>query len=375
MLLVVLQMRRKQPDSLLLKGEKMAYQREIVAELRDQLRAVWTAEDTDTAEWRLSGLCSFVQELMAGHTGPTPPTPDALPPQPGALTPRALPPDAPAAQALLYVWRRLGMLRKCPNPKCPNRFFVALRKGQMWCSEQCASVKRSEYKKAWWSRRRSNLGDAELSGGEPAAEEGRVKEGEGRGGHPGIAEVDVKAFVLDIVNADKSTIDDGRMYLFSRYPSFFPTMGRDIKASLLLTRLGGRHGHTEGEFPRFYHRRLFKDLRDGLRNLWEAGDESTAVWMFFRLQSVVHSRINVGKTWQWTLHPPSAHVPLHMVLRWVRQHMTKLRKCGNCGCTHPYLVAAVNQRFCSRGCAHVAKKASKLRSWEKHKEKWRPRKE
>jgi len=51
--------------------------------------------------------------------------------------------------------------------------------------------------------------------------------------------------------------------------------------------------------------------------------------------------------------------------------MTKLRKCGNGGCAHPYFVAAVNQRFCSEECAHIAQKASKLRSWEKHKQEWR----
>ncbi|MGA3168607.1 MAG: hypothetical protein ABSF14_21100 [Terriglobia bacterium] len=372
MLLMVLKMRRKPPDPRLLPKDEVAYQRGIVAEIRDQLRAVWTAEDADAAEWRLSGLCSLAQELMAGAAGLGPPTPDAPASQPGAGTRKALAVDASISQALLYVWRRLGMLRRCPNPRCPNRFFVAVRKGQNYCSEQCASTKRREYKRAWWRRRRSGTDDVELPGGEPAAKEGRAEKGEVRGGHPGIAEADVKAFVLDVVNADESKVDDGSMYLFSRYPSFFPTRDRDIRASLSLTRHGpGTHGHPEGEFPRMYHRRLFRDLRDGLRNLWRAGDESTAAWMFFRLQSVVHSRIDVGKTWQRTLRPPSGHAPLHMALRWVRQHMTKLRKCGNGGCAHPYFVAAVNQRFCSEECAHIAQKASKLRSWEKHKQEWR----
>jgi predicted nucleic acid-binding Zn ribbon protein len=373
MLLVVLKMRSKQPDSPLLQEGEAAYQRGIVAELRDQLRAVWTAEDADIALWRLSGLCSLAQEIMAGTAGPTPPTPDAPLSRPGTLALRALAADAPLSQALLYVWRRLGMLRKCPNPKCPNRFFVAVRKGQKCCSDQCASLKRREYKRAWWSRRRSGQGYGELPGGEPAADEDRVKERKVRGGHPGIAEADVKAFVLDVVNASDGKVDDASMYLFSRYPSFFPSRDRDIRASLSLTRRGpGMHGHPEGEFPQLYQRRLFKDLRDGLRNLWQAGDESTAAWMFFRLQSVVHSRIDVGKNWQKTLRPPSAHAPVHMALRWVRQHLKKLKKCGNGGCAHPYFVAAINQRFCSKECAHIGQKASKLRSWERHqrKHKW-----
>lgn len=372
MLLVVLKMRRKPPDPRLLPKEEVAYQRGIVAEIRDQLRAVWTAGDAETAEWRLSGLYSLAQEFMAGAARPGLLTPDAPPSQPSAGTRRALPADAPLSQALFYVWGKLGKLKKCPNPECPNTFFIAVREGQQCCSEECASVSRREYKKAWWRGKRHELDEGERPEGEPVSKKGGVKKGEIQGGQPSMAESDVKAFVLDVVNADEGKIDDGRMYLFSRYPAFFPTRDRDIKAVLSLTRRDPSvREQLKGEFPRMYHRRLFKDLRDGLRNLWQSEDEFTAAWMFFRLQSVMHSRIEVRGDLERTLRPPSAHAPIHQALRWVRKNFSKLRKCGNPECPRPFFVAAGKQRFCSKACAHVGQKASKRRSWRKHGQEWR----
>ena len=236
MLLVVLKMRRKPPDPRLLPKEEVAYQRGIVAEIRDQLRGVWTAGDAETAEWRLSGLYSLAQEFMAGAARPGLLTPDAPPSQPSAGTRRVLPADAPLSQALFYVWRKLGKLKKCPNPECPNKFFIAVREGQPCCSKECAHVKRREYKKAWWRGKRHKPDEGERPEGEPVAKKGGVEKGEIQGGQPSMAESDVKAFVLDFVNADGGKIDDGRMYLFSRYPAFFPTRERDIKAVLSLTR-------------------------------------------------------------------------------------------------------------------------------------------
>jgi hypothetical protein len=79
----------------------------------------------------------------------------------------------------------------------------------------------------------------------------------------------------------------------------------------------------------------------------------------------VHSRQD------WTLQPPSAHAPIHQALHWVRKNLSKLRKCGNDGCAHPYFVADTKERFCSEECAKVGQRASKLRSWGKHGPEWR----
>ncbi len=362
-LLILLKMRWKISEPRLPLREEEDYQRGIVGEMRDQLQAVWTAGDAETAEWRLLSVYSLMQELM-GAAKPKMLTPDAPPSQSDVATPRALPTDAPLSQAMVYMWRKLGKLKKCPNPECPNTFFIAVREEQQCCSEECAAVNRREYKKAWWRRKRRKLDKGKQPERERVAKKGGVKKSGLRGEQPSIAESDVKAFILDVVNADEGKIDDGKMYLFSRYPAFFPTKDQDM-ALLLLTRMRGQ------AFPHMYHRGIFKDLRDGLRHLWRSKDEFTAAWMFFRLQSVMQSKIDVSRDWETTLQPPSPHVPIHQALRWVRQHRPKLRKCGNRKCPHPFFVAAVNQRFCSKACAHLEQKINKLGWWKKHGSEWR----
>ena len=101
-------------------------------------------------------------------------------------------------------------------------------------------------------------------------------------------------------------------------------------------------------------------------------DESKAEWQFFRLHSLLHSRMDICGPWDRRLQPPSVHAPVHDALRWVRQHLSKLRKCGNPECPrHPFFVADRNERFCSEECAKVGQRASKRRSWGKHGQEWR----
>jgi hypothetical protein len=41
----------------------------------------------------------------------------------------------------------------CPNPECPNRFFIKPRKNQKVCDRPaCASFVRKESKRTWWER-------------------------------------------------------------------------------------------------------------------------------------------------------------------------------------------------------------------------------
>jgi hypothetical protein len=302
MLLAVLKMRRKPSDSGLLLKEEEDYQRGFVAEMRDQLRAAWTATDAETAEWRLMSIYSLMQELMAGAAKPRMLTPDAPRSQSDVATHRALPLDAPLSQAMVYMWRKLGKLRKRPNPECLNTFFIAVREEQQCCSEECAAVNRRVYKKAWWRRKRRKLYKGKEPEGEYVARRGEVKKGESRAGQPSIAESAVKAFILDVVNAEDGNIDDGKMYLFSRHPALFPTRDRDIRTVLSLTfRNPSMREQLKIAFPRMYHRRLFKDLRDGLRNFWQSKDEFTAAWMLFRLQSSMQSRISVMSTTSFLL--------------------------------------------------------------------------
>jgi hypothetical protein len=130
------------------------YQREIVAEMRDRLRAVWEAGDVEAAGWRLRGFESFMNEVMAASPASGQPAPDVPTPQRDAMAPGALPPDAPLSQALAYLGRNLRRLKKCSNRGCDTPFFIAKRSDDECCTEVCANEMRGRSKKQYWEGKR-----------------------------------------------------------------------------------------------------------------------------------------------------------------------------------------------------------------------------
>jgi hypothetical protein len=121
-----------------------------------------------------------------------------------------------------------------------------------------------------------------------------------------------------------------------------------------------------------YHRGLIRDLREGLRGVWRAKGDSTAELKLFKLHSLVHRQMDILAAGDRALQPPSAQAPIHQALRWVRQHLPMLRKCGNDDCPHHrFFVATGKARYCSKECRHEGEKASKRRSWGKHGQEWR----
>jgi hypothetical protein len=232
---------------------------------------------------------------------------------------------------------------------------------------------RGDKKRRWWRGKRGKPDEGKQPEREPALKEGTPKKSETPAGQPGIAEPALEAFVLDVVNADDRKIDDGTMYFFSRHPAFFPTKDKDIEAVASLARRNPTlAGQLRSEFPRMYHRGLVRDLCEGLRSIWRQAKESSAAEReFFGLHSLVHRQTDIRAAGDRTLQPPSAHAPIHQALRWVRQHLPKLRKCKAENCPHPYFVAAGKQQYCSRACAHTGETKSKAESWAKHKQEWR----
>jgi hypothetical protein len=285
----------------------------------------------------------------------------------------AMTPGDRISQAIAYLQRQLGKLKKCTNPNCPTPFFVAKRREDRTCSDPCADAMRGLHKKRWWaSRHQTSESDtqAKFTGW---ARNVPVEPNQVQSTHIMLDESTSKAFVLDVVNADPSKIDGGGTYFFSHYPRFFPTLEKDIEAMALLE----HHelplaDEAKLECERRYHQALIRDLQDGLRSVWQTHDQSNADWAFFRLHSSMLRQMDLSAPAETTLVPPPPHARIHHALRWVRQHVSKLRKCRNEDCVHPYFVADTNERFCSKECSHVGEKKSKLRSWERHqhKHKW-----
>ena len=372
-LLMALMNRWKEFDPRRLPTKLETYQREIVAEMRDRLRAVWEAGDADTAEWRLAVFKSFMVEVTAA--GPASgPAPDSPPPQRDAIALRVLPPTASLSQALAYLGRNIRKLKRCANRVCDTPFFIAERPEDQCCSKECPNEARRQFKEQYWERKRKGLVVPERGEPQPAAERVAAKGIGVRGDNKAIADSALKEFVLDVVNADRKEIDDGKMYFFSRYPDFFPTKDHDIKAVVSLwSQSPAMVGKMRQEWPAIYHRGLMRDLHEGLRGVWQIEDVSTAGRLLFELQSFVHGQVNISGTAHRTTQPSSSH-PIQQALLWVGQHLLKLRRCRNVKCPspRPFFVAVGKQEYCSPECSHEGKKESKLLSWKEHqhKHKW-----
>jgi hypothetical protein len=234
---------------------------------------------------------------------------------------------------------------------------------------------RGRSKKRYWERKRKGLAGPGRGEPKPVAKKVAAKSTGIRGEQKTIADSALVEFVLDVVNADRKEIDGGTMHFFSRYPAFFPTKDRDIKAVVsLASQSPAMVEKMKQEWPAIYHRGLMRELHEGLRGVWQAEDESTAGRLLFGLQSVIHRQVDISRRSDKTIQPPSSH-PIQQALLWVRQHLSKLRRCGNVKCPgpRPFFIADTKEKFCSdKVCSHEGEKESKLRSWEKHqhKHKW-----
>ncbi len=343
-----------------------AYQRGIVAEMRDRLLTVWEAGkagDVEAARWRLEGFKSFMHEVMTAGSNSGPPAPDATPHKPDATARKAAPPDARLSQALAYLGRNLRKLKVCARQGCPHPFFVGNREEDQYCSYDCT-----------YDRKRK--GPAVLQRGEPQPAVKKVAEESigSQGEQLTIAEPDLKAFILDVVNTDDKEMDDPNLRFFSKYPAFFPTKDKDIEAVVALAKHNpAMFEKMKEEWPWLHHRSLMRELHRGLRGLWQEED-TTAERLLFELRSIVHHRVDINRGGDRALQPPPVDAPIQQALVWVGQHLSKLRRCRNVRCHGPrtFFVADTKEQFCPDDeCRHVGEKASKLRSWEKHRQEWR----
>lgn len=83
-------------------------------------------------------------------------------------------PENEFEEALYILFRNSPRAKVCENPDCPSPFFIAGRKSERYCSEDCALVFQREWKRNWWRRKGSE------SRRQQRAEKRRTKKG-GRG--------------------------------------------------------------------------------------------------------------------------------------------------------------------------------------------------
>jgi hypothetical protein len=61
----------------------------------------------------------------------------------------------PVEAAIFYLRQNRKRALHCPNPDCPAPYFFASKKGQKYCSSECAKPSQRESKRRWWAENRS----------------------------------------------------------------------------------------------------------------------------------------------------------------------------------------------------------------------------
>jgi hypothetical protein len=102
--------------------------------MRDELRLIWTTGDLKTKEWRI-----FLFRVDP-HTSVD------------VLSAMAPPPPNAFHQAVMYLFKWAAKTRLCRNPNCSSPFFLARRKTEKYCNEDCALPAQRASKRDWWRK-------------------------------------------------------------------------------------------------------------------------------------------------------------------------------------------------------------------------------
>jgi hypothetical protein len=164
--------------------------RDTLVQIRDYLRKVWDEPDSRRRDWYLFRLretyqlaIAFASEeakdfqkklplvtlnLLSGYLkGEHAAARDRLLEEVWDYRRRvdeAYEPPAPSAleAALYFLQDRLrGLTKHCGNPDCPAPYFIAKKRWQRYCSEECAGPAARESKRQWWRQNRAKDGGLE----------------------------------------------------------------------------------------------------------------------------------------------------------------------------------------------------------------------
>jgi len=138
--------------------------------LRDLVRKAWSAPDPRHAEWYLFRLRNLqygaahrmrtVQRASTASAKPEPEIPGGIPGTENEakrfMEQSEPPPKTDIEAALVYLQKNLGRARFCPNEDCATPYFFLTKKGQKFCSPECATPARQESKRRWWQENRGN---------------------------------------------------------------------------------------------------------------------------------------------------------------------------------------------------------------------------
>jgi hypothetical protein len=342
------------------------YQRGIVKRIAERLQDIWNEKDPESAVWQLSDFQCLMNALTTGcaHYDP--------------------PPDTPFFRALALLWRRLGTLKKCANPDCPNPFFIAVRKERRCCDlPACVAVVRgASVHQRWWAKLHG-ADESRQPEGKPTSKQGGAENRDFQAAQVTIADSAVRAFIVDVANAGISTITDGEMFFFTHYQDFFPTKDEDMNMNIddfvptkdeygdmWIAAPNGKWYKAPDEvdswLPYEHHLLVIWRLRDRLRDVWEAKKTKLEARVrVFAARVAMHELMHTHGLRDSRRQPPSPHAPIYQALRWVQQNFPKLKICKNSRCRRRFFVAAGKASYCSPDCRRIGINEIKMRWWNK----------
>jgi hypothetical protein len=120
--------------------------------VREMLRRAWDTRDVREREW----ICFRIRDSYASMVRRADMTPEEMIKDEENISgPRyAAPPVTPFEAVIFYFQHQGTRARRCPNAECPAPYFFLSKKGQEYCSPECARPARLESQRRWWNENR-----------------------------------------------------------------------------------------------------------------------------------------------------------------------------------------------------------------------------
>ncbi len=133
--------------------------------LATKLRRAWQAPNSRAREWFLFKLrqdyqhaVKFGDYLKSCQTMQDAPKTRTEFIQRAYMEVESVPAVTPFEAAVYHLQCLGDRARICPNPECPAPYFIATKKGQKYCSPECAAPSQRESKRKWWHTNRAKGG-------------------------------------------------------------------------------------------------------------------------------------------------------------------------------------------------------------------------
>jgi hypothetical protein len=135
-------------------------QMEMAEEVAADLARAWESPDLRHFEWYTwkAQMDYEFQAASARHDLLEPGVSiENMPSAIAAITESGEPPVTitPVEAAIYHLRRNRKRALHCPNPDCPAPYFFASKKGQKYCSLECAKPSQRESKRRWWAENRA----------------------------------------------------------------------------------------------------------------------------------------------------------------------------------------------------------------------------